>query len=187
MTVAVIGVLLTLAVVAVVMFELRRGDLKHEGEAARLAELAGNGDSDLLREMVGLRKDLRTERNKRLRDRLAGVLVTLAFLFLLNGQRETAADTTDAVARIEKTRGESRLASCQQDNIRIQQHNDLSTAVITLLNLSNQPNPARTAEQQTRVDAYFAQANALLNDTIVAPRDCTPPGIDAYLTPKPGG
>jgi hypothetical protein len=86
------------------------------------------------------------------------------------------------VDKIEANRAETRVAACEQDNIRIDQHNKLTEAVRGILTLSNVPNATRTAEQQARIDAFFANSNNLLNETLVPSRDCSPAGLDAYFT-----
>jgi hypothetical protein len=115
------------------------------------------------------------------------VLVITIFISLYAAVR-----AQQGVDEIEKARSEARIASCQQDNIRIDQHNKLTEAVRGILNLTNTTSTVatRTPEQQARAEAFFANANMLLNETIVPVRDCSPAGITAYFTvttSKPDG
>lgn len=121
------------------------------------------------------------------------VIWMLVGVSLLSGysaltSRSAADDAQNGVDQIRSSRAESRLASCQQDNVRIDQHNKLAEAVRGILNLTNS-GAVRTPEQQARVDAFFANAYRLLDETIVAARDCTPDGLNAYYTTTtiPGG
>lgn len=90
----------------------------------------------------------------------------------------------DAVAEIIEVRTESRVGSCQQDNIRIVQHNVLVQAMAGVIDLAAAPNPDRTADQQAKVAEFAAKSHALLDTSIVDQRDCSPEGIEAYLSAK---
>lgn len=81
-----------------------------------------------------------------------------------------------------RTRAEARVASCQRDNEKALQINALGAAMGGIVDLVNVPNPNRTAEQQAALDRFLAASHAKLDAARIEYRDCTPEGIDAYLS-----
>jgi hypothetical protein len=98
--------------------------------------------------------------------------------------RQEAIDRTSAITA---SRADARAAACAQDNIRIDQHNALADSLQHILDTLNVPNPNRTPDQQAKADAFFVDARAAVDRSRVAARDCSPAGLDAYYSPKPGG
>ena len=92
-----------------------------------------------------------------------------------------AGESQQSVDSQAKSRAENRVAACVQDNVRIDQHNKLTEAVRQILLAADVPRPDPAQQAAARV--YFDKAYAELDKTIVPIRDCTPAGIDAYLTP----
>lgn len=144
---------------------------------------------------------------------LAMVLAIVIGGVTIRNQSVSSGRISDAVAAQATDRAAARLGSCKQDNIRIQQHNDLVAAtdaslsaaeaiqvqIDSILAQSVAPNPSDTPDQAARraqfaqlvaqlkaqVDSSVGSARASLVGTVVAARDCSPEGIEKYLSDNP--
>lgn len=141
------------------------------------------------KELSDLRGETHIEnvkRDKRIRWSrwMIGAVTVLAVLALVVGY--TAKATGDDIIAARK---DARVQSCDQDNARNDSQrasfDDVAVAIKTGASVVNTPNPNRTAEQQAAIDGFIAKSSALYTATLVAPRDCSPAGIEAFY--KTGG
>lgn len=119
--------------------------------------------------------------------RLISYISIAAFLAVGIAVLAVRQESNDRTSAILSARTDARVAACAQDNTRIDQHNALADSLQHILDTINVPNPNRTPEQQAQVDAFFVDARAAVDRSRVASRDCSPAGVDAYYSPKPGG
>lgn len=129
-------------------------------------------EGDLATRVTSLTRLLRSEARARRRERWA--LVVACGIAVVAGVAAASAveasdDASAAITAIEAQRTETFIASCHQDNDIRHRINSILTTI------ANQDTAVRTPETQARVDALLAQL-------LIPPRDCSPGGIEAYLT-----
>lgn len=144
------------------------------------------------------------KRDKRIRtNRIAMILLGIALVIALAvavvatkraaDAQDAADDAATALAAYKTEIAASRVASCQQFNI--QNKREIEAAIYgshgfveTLATISrSNPNPPPDLEE--RIDRFRRQFNSSQDEIIRAghpDRDCTPAGIEAYLTGKGG-
>lgn len=90
-----------------------------------------------------------------------------------------AADTAqEAIDQVQTDRAVARVNSCLAENVNIERGNKFNDGIQGIVNAPPLPGQVRTPEQQARLDAILAS----LNSYKIPPRDCTPEGIDKYLS-----
>lgn len=85
-----------------------------------------------------------------------------------------------AVDVFKRQRTEARTVQCGNDNATATKINRVGDSVRQILAIATPPNPARTAEQQARIDDFIRRADDALDAARVGARDCSPAGIARY-------
>lgn len=87
-----------------------------------------------------------------------------------------------AIDEMRHQRSEARITACRNDNDTAEKINHLGGALKQIITFATPPNPARTPEQQMRAEQFVAQADGVVDDAKVPPRDCSPAGIEAFYS-----
>jgi hypothetical protein len=138
-------------------------------------------------ELQAIRKELTDSRRQGAKI-IGGFLVAIALLgALVYATNQTSTTANEAAAAIVANRDTARVASCQQDNRRIQQSDDVISSTEAVLRSLAVPAPGETAERVAATAAFVNTYIARFEKDRVALRDCTPAGISKYLaTPGTG-
>lgn len=97
------------------------------------------------------------------------------------GNANTAAATAQrAIDQNNSERAARTVTACEQQADTALSINGVASAVLTVVDLVNQPNPARPAEAQAALDAFVAGAHTALESANVRVRACDQASIDAF-------
>lgn len=143
---------------------------------ARLVELTEAVRSNRA-QVIEVKRQADVQRRQNLA--VAAVVLIVGVLALLGWWQNTQRADDNAATQSEfvQQRADSRLGSCNQDNVRIKQHNDLVDA---LEGIFDQIDAGTTTDAG---HALIASARTTVEGARVAIRDCSPAGIAAYTTP----
>lgn len=133
--------------------------------------------ADLLHSTEGIREEIRIENIKRdQRIRLSRILIFLVLAVAISATFVAFSARHDLHASLQRT-AEARIASCQQYNQ--QQQTQIAAEKLEIRQLTAQAKPGT----ERAVTRFLAGYDATV-EKAHKPRDCTPSGIEKYLSTK---